>query len=80
MSTSDIQTYVTARFEKLDRQATEIKEAAIEMAVALATQCKEPVYTRVLERILAAYMETPSEQITSVIRRITTEEVHRANA
>ena len=76
----DITSYITGRFAKLERAARETKESAIKLAVAVHTQCAEPAYSRVLDRMLASYSEVPSERINEVVRRITAEEVRRANA
>jgi hypothetical protein len=76
----DIIDYVRSRFEKLDRAADQIKESALKMTVAVYTQCKEPVYSRVLERVLAGYTETPADKFNQVVKRITAEEVARADA
>jgi hypothetical protein len=75
-----IQSYITGRFERLERQAVEIREATIRMAVAAVTQCREPLYSRVLERALAGYSDVPPDRLIQVIRRIADEEVARASA
>jgi|HubBroStandDraft_5_1064220.scaffolds.fasta_scaffold2204893_1 hypothetical protein len=76
----DLLEYMRSRFEKLDRAADEIKESTIRLVVTVATLAKEPVYSRVMERILAGYSETPANMLAEVVERITAEEIARANA
>lgn len=76
----DLLEYMRSRFEKLDRAAEEIKESTIRLIVTVATGAKEPIYSRVLERILSGYSETPANMLAEVVKRITAEEVQRANA
>jgi hypothetical protein len=80
MNAPDLTDYIHARFERLDRAAAEMKESAIRMAVAVQTCCREPLYSRVLERALAGYLEIPADKINEVVKRITAEEVNRADA
>lgn len=76
----DLLEYMRSRFAKLDRAADEIKENTIRLIVTVVTGAKEPVYSRVLERVIAGYKETPADKLQEVITRITDEEVARANA